>query len=235
MASSWEIVDGKARFAWSESHSAELTPTQPHLPLRILLGDAEPWQVFAAEAKGGHALAVAESYVRNPDLITRFSQSDEDTFGFQLDHRALVGTQPEVIASLELWLSVQTAHLDSEPSLRITCEGPESQATWRRLTHEELATDSRKSLDSAGPAALISQAQGQTGVWFIEDTDQCHAAVLPSGRDSAATVEMFGHFMEKGVIRRARMQFHVVSGVASSSLLKTLYKEFCDSPLPLTA
>lgn len=235
MASSWEIVDGTARYAWSESHSAELTPTQPHLPLRISAANSEPWQVFSAEAKGGHGLAVEESYVRNQDLITRFAQSEKDTFGFQLDHRALVGTQPEVIASLELWLSVQTAHLDSEPSIQVTCESPESQATWRQLTHEELASDSREPSASAGPAALTSQAQGQTGVWFIEDTDQCHATVLPSSKASATSVEMFGHFMEKGVIRRARMQFHLVAGPASEALLIDLYKQFCESPLPLTA
>ena len=235
MASSWEIVDGTARFAWSETHSAELTPTKPHLPLRISAADSEPWLVFSVKAKGGHGLAVEESYARNQDLITRFAQSDNDTFGFQLDHRALPGTQPEVIVSLELWLSVQTAHLDSEPIIQVTCEGPESQATWQQLTHEELASDSRAPSASAGPAALVSQAQGQTGVWFIEDTDQCHAAVLPSSKDTALGVEMFGHFMEKGVIRRARMQFHLVSEVASASLIKSLYKEFCDSPLPLTA
>src|SRR5690606_18737624 len=130
-----------------------------------------------------------------------------------------------------LWLSVQTDLLDTQPELEIVCnafpglrwttfehhqlapksEAPatESPATGSQSTIKLPDTGASPGKDAPrGPAALLcssppgsGQAAAQ-GLWLIEPTDQCHARRCSEEDQAEQCLRLFGHFMEKGVIRR---------------------------------
>jgi hypothetical protein len=137
-----------------------------------------------------------------------------------------------------MWVSIQTDYLDSQPKMRISCDTLDA-CSWEVFSHGEVMGDS--SLDDAesSPAMLLAKpAKGNGGsqlVWFVEPTDQRHAEWLETGDSSQCTVELFGHFMEKGVIRRARMRAFVIQSELNVDILRELYIDFANSPLPLTA
>ncbi|MEM7475452.1 MAG: hypothetical protein AAF483_10710 [Planctomycetota bacterium] len=239
MTTTWEIVDGSASFDWGK-WSAKLDPTQPNAFMRLHENQGSgTWDVLRIGPPGSADHGIEECYVRNRDLICRFAQSEKDTFGYQLDWRALDSQALGTELSLELWLSVQTLHLESTPTLQVACEAAES-SSWSIMLHSDLIdskeADANAADSSSGPAGLVAESKDSTStaIWLTEDTDQCHAKLIEPS-DHTRAIDLFGHFMEKGVLRRGRMQLHVLSGKAEQENLKQLYRKFCDRPLPLTA
>lgn len=226
----WNICDGiaEANFA---NQCVKVDPVRPLEPatLQVTQSDTDSWKLFQVQPLPSHSFSVEESYVRGSDLITAFDQSEADQFAFQLNYRILMDPAP----GIEVWMSVQTDDLDSEPVLKISCNSPSGEY-WEILTHDSVLGTDIKSADS-GPAALISSSNGQTGIWLIQPSDQRHAELLSSPGEPTQSIELFDHFMEKGVIRRARMRFHLHAGEVSDSQLKSLYEAFANSDLPLTA
>ena len=55
--------------------------------------------------------------------------------------------------------------------------------------------------------------------------------------DTLLRLRLFGDFLEKGVIRKARPWIVITRGETppSESELESLWKSLCESPLPLTA
>lgn len=233
MTKSWDIGKECAT-AKAGSWELSLNPLAPKQGLQLSKSGTQTWEVLSVEAVPAHALKAEEAYVRGDDLIVRFDQSDEDNFAFQLDFRVLPDAREQVEMGVELWLSVQTDDLESEPTLKVGSHSPTGQY-WDILDHGKVLGDSKDINADSSPAALVCIADKQTGVWLIEFGDQRHADLLSSPGESEQRIELFGHFMEKGVIRRARMRFFLIEGEVEDQLLKELYQEFSESPLPLTA
>lgn len=218
---------------------------------------AAAWQIAAVRPMTTHSSQPLEVYSRQNDLIVRYGQGPAEQFSYQLDWR-LLETPAPFVAAIELWVSIQTNLLDTQPELEIACSAPSGMG-WSAFEHQQLgtehqasvagetATESQSTEVDRGPAALLcsslpTAAQRATaqGLWLIEPTDQRHARRCSEDDQAEQRVRLFGHFMEKGVIRRARMRFLLAqaSGAKASITQQQViaaYRDFANSPLPLTA
>jgi hypothetical protein len=172
--------------------------------------EIQPRQANASDA--WTPLPCSDAYVRQSDLIVTYAQADPWSFGYQVDfrvHEALA----EGVQGLELWLSIQTSLLESMPQLWIKpldC-GPD----W---------TLGSVMLADHGKAAMV-----------IHPLDQADCRTVAASRPEAlGRLEVFGGFMEKGVIRRARLLIAWSDEKIEKAVWSQLFEEFADSPLPLT-
>ncbi|HBE71848.1 MAG TPA: hypothetical protein DDW52_27205 [Planctomycetaceae bacterium] len=224
MPSAWSFENGLATTDWAD-WSAEVQPVDATQPTRLKAPGHSDWQIFGIEPQPRHALEIEEAYGRQDDLIVQYQQSPQDSYRFHLYWRKLP-VSPASQLGIELWLGVQTGLLDSRPELHVTCHAGQA---WETLKHGELV----EAEPSESLAALIARRDDATGVWLIEPSDQVDVTLLSSGAES--TVGVFDHFMEKGVIRRARMRFHILSADVEIGQIAELYRSFAASQLPLTA
>lgn len=208
---------------------------------------ASAWEIASVTPHPPHASLPEEVYSRQGDLIVRYRQSSVDTFAYQLDWQLLPASAP-FVAAVELWLSVQTDLLDTSPELEVACRANSGQS-WQVFEHHQLDnSDVASKNDSAtdrGPAALLcgpkadpanaASAEATSGLWLIEPSDQCNTRRCTKDDQATQRLRLFGHFMEKGVIRRARMRFLLAPGIVSAEHISQAYRELADSPLPLTA
>ncbi|MFK7735969.1 MAG: hypothetical protein AB8B50_08080 [Pirellulaceae bacterium] len=209
-------------------------PQAPKQGVTVFGKLSKAWNVCSVRPVPDHSQFIEEAYVRGADLISMFDQRDSDSFAFSLRHCLLASSHSKV--GIETWLSVQTDDLDSEPVLSVSCRSADA-SYWETMSHDEVLGNSsaEAKVDSNSPAAILCQNSVESGVWLIDQGDQQHCELLSSPAESEQRIELFGHFMEKGVIRRARMRFHLVEGEATQAVIRELYEAFLDSPLPLTA
>lgn len=128
---------------------------------------------------------------------------------------------------------------------------------WQSWSHDQLSEDdlafSAQSVDSSEftaskrRAAILCQSQDFSGVWLIDPRDQgqlCWGRVgevaerqqdLTASRSGSNSAELFGSFLEKGVIRRARLQLLATSHSVVLSDLQQAYGQLLHRDLPLTA
>ncbi|GAB5406616.1 MAG: hypothetical protein Aurels2KO_48470 [Aureliella sp.] len=238
MDGAWEFTSGTARTNWDD-WSAIVQPVDATRPTQLVgsgpASDAQrPWDIFSVEPQPKHALEIEEAYARGEDVIAQYAQAEGDSFCFHLYWRNLPKIDQEQ-CSLELWLGVQTGLLDSRPELHVTCcsEGDR----WDKLMHSDLADGSNLVDDGINDslAGYVCRRSDSVGLWLIEPSDQCHVSPVHTDSSGSAAVAIFDHFMEKGVIRRGRMRFHVFGSDASIEHFKAAYERFATSDLPLTA
>lgn len=170
----------------------------------------------------GDYLPVGDSYVRQGDLIAHFPEGSPFHFGFEAYFCVLPSGPDHQI--LELWLSVQTSKLESNPQLRLRLQTPGDGAE---------ATESQ-----ASPRADMSPGlylfQDKTIGIMIHPLDQGDS-ILERDHEGDWTLVTFGRFMEKGVIRRMRLRIVACNGTISDSQWLAWMQSFAESPLPLTA
>lgn len=238
MSEKWNLTEDNAALVYGK-WVLETNPVCPLDGVRVSCrseGIADQtkasWSLLKVQPVPKHSLTAEEAYIRGDDLIVSFDQTEQDPFAFQLNFRWLGETDGAI--GIELWLSVQTDDLDSEPVLQIASAAPEGQY-WHVLNHGEVVQDTQIPNASSTPAALSSPGDELSGVWLVEQGDQRHAERMSSPAEAEQRIELFGHFMEKGVIRRARMRFYLKRGDISDAEIKAFYEDFANSPLPLTA
>lgn len=233
----WRISDDAAT-GLTERGQVELRPKDPLKSPRFVASDAaaDVWQALAVKPAQGHSLSAEDLYSREQDLVVRFGQAEGDRYAFQLNWRLLPVDGPFTLG-IELWLSIQTDLLDAHPELEVTCRAPHAENVWQALElpagAEPAAATFRE--ENACPAALLCRGQLSSALWMIEPTDQRQAHLKHSAHSAECQLRLFGHFMEKGVIRRARMRFWIASTAIDDSHWQAAYHQFAHSPLPLTA
>lgn len=190
----------------------------------------DSWGLFSVTPLPTHSQSLEEVYVRGNDLIARFRQSEKDSYALHIVWRML-DSLPNDQFGIELWLSVQTGLLDSNPELQISCKT--SQDNWKVFSRQQLCADV-PSGDSS-PAALACALPSGSGVWLFEPTQHHDSKLVSSGNSTTQNLRVFGHFMEKGVIRRGRMRFIVSRNEFQPQDIATAFQDFNNSPLPLTA
>lgn len=236
----WQLTESSAIGSLGKSQIRTFPPTPSHsAQLQLDPQHALVWEIASVKPIPAHACVPQEIYSREEDLICRYAQAERDLFAFQLDWQLLPAAGPFAIGA-ELWLSVQTDLLHSQPELEVTSQALGLQP-WRLLSHEQLSDAPISGAQhSRGPAALICGGNENSdelgcGVWLIEPSDQLHVRVTSDSGDRALSLRMFGHFMEKGVIRRGRMQFLLAPQSVTDVDIAHAYQQFADGPLPLTA
>jgi len=210
----WKVSDKKASF---KHGSLELTvQTQPSLSIQAHHDHWNcAWEITPREDSvdtNAPAPAPEESYTRLQDFIVRYPQKFPWPFSYQVDVRIHPSDQNTIVA--ELWLSVQTSMLDCHPQLSLLPQGPKSP--WDCHPDFICSSDRRCAL-------------------AIHPLDQ-NDSMLKTNRDGTVErLDLFGRFMEKGVIRRGRILLVVSSISISEKQIQELCKSFAASNLPLTA
>lgn len=159
-------------------------------------------------------LSVAEAYVRGADLVASYQPSPDWPYSPQIYWRTnTFDSLDGILGSLSLLVSVQTHLLDTHPKIVVI-----SQLAAKEVLH--VTADHRQSPE-AHTIARDSTLQPATGVFCLlrrlTDFPISYAEFMPASDfqslrmqsddagNSNAQWTLFAEFLEKGVIRRARL------------------------------
>jgi hypothetical protein len=201
---------------------------------------------------------IQDSYTRLDDLVATYPQTSHRPFNIQLQYRIFNGgqldsTQPvfglggksDDLLLMEQWISNSTYLLDSHPQIDLELfpiyhDSIDSIQVWQDIDGEFTPLATAQS-DGANIAAVVSQPIESMPALavLVHPLDQSDADFSIRGSEDSdvvgvAMLRMFDRFMEKGVIRRARIRLIVSKEAISDELLQMHYADFAKSPLPLT-
>lgn len=190
--------------------------TQPNLSIQIDQPAGKfAWEIQPREdsvAATTPAPTPGESYSRLDDFIVALPQRYPWPFSYQLDVRVQPSDQDLLVA--ELWLSVQTSMLECNPQLSLIPQDP--KGPWS--CHPEFLCSADRRLALA-----------------IHPLDIADSKLHTDRSGSIERLDLFGRFMEKGVIRRGRLLLVASNTSISEKRMKELCHVFAASSLPLTA
>jgi len=215
------LIHGKWRAHYGTTH--------PELGLSIFHDDSLERRVVLSliEPTEGSPRQASEAYVRQNDLISEFAQTRHDQFSFQTYFRILPESTDDLLG-LEVWLSVQTTLLDSCPSMELVSIVPNSRWRWQSLSSSHAIWLVSHVENRGGPMSALGMVHPLDESQTIRVEDETIA-------EDSLSLRIFSHFMEKGVIRRARMRFYLsVKEVFDAKMIEKLFEEFQQSELPLT-
>jgi len=209
----WQLNDQLATAQWH------------HLPLRVslamgqrhvTLGDGDPplapalWQMPTLAS-----LPLVEAYVRGSDLVARLEPGERFPFHTELYWTLRELPAEPLVAALSLVVSVRTELLDTYPELPLA---------------SSIAGEVQRYDVGAGPAFATRLSSGQTLIDYAVPED------CQSQSATAHSVErkLFAHFLEKGVIRRARLFAAVAPGEVSPARASAICRQLAEGALPLT-
>lgn len=184
--------------------------------------------------KGGET--VIESYVRGDDLIVTYAQTPARTIRPQIYWSALNFKDAH---GIQATISAQTSLLDSDPTIRshsrlgqgdlFQPKQIEDNGDWQQRSADDACSADSPSLFLFRPNdADWSYAE------ILFPTDFQGAQV--TAKDDALQIEfsMFPEFLEKGVIRRGRIQSLFMPRTNDQQVAIAAYRELANSPAPLT-
>lgn len=233
MPGTWNSSNGNYRFSENE-RTIEIDPRDPARGVRFLRSGQHGWRALSIEANPKHSSQPEEIYVRRKDLIVRYSQAENDQFGFQVDWR-LLDVEPPFVIGLEVWISIQTRLLDTSPRIHLTSMG---DSGWLGWTHRQLMPDSAEPFDNlpGDPNAAIGwDSDSGYHLWLIDPRDLRQIHWQNPVDQPIQRASLFGEFLEKGVIRRARMWLLTSDCNLSLAAIQEAYVKLSRSELPLTA
>ncbi|MBN8602443.1 MAG: hypothetical protein J0M26_15520 [Planctomycetes bacterium] len=211
---------------------AHYCTAHPELGLSLTHEEAPDRRIVLSliEPTDGSPRQASDAYVRQNDLICEFAQTANDQFSFQTYFRILPDST-ENLLGLEVWLSVQTDLLDSSPSMELASIVPNGFWTTQSLSSSPggdsiwLASSRDDRYTALSVAAMVHPL----------DAAQTMRDENPAISEDVLQLRYFSHFMEKGVIRRARMRFYLSRRVVFDvESISQLYEQFHQSELPLT-
>lgn len=238
MRATWNPLKTVAQSSFN-GWTIDLDPTKPNQAVELSCGKFS-WQALSIQPLPNHSLIPEEIYVRQQDLIARFAQGTNDLYALQVDYRLLEAPEGFDLA-LEVWLTVQTSLLDGAPKLKLVTNG---HGTWNYWTHSQLASDHDASQQAdAGwseqheksRAAMLLSGSGCSCLWLVEPRDQSQINWISDVSQQTQQAEIFGSFLEKGVIRRARLQLLATQRSVQHDDIKIAYDFLRQRELPLTA
>jgi hypothetical protein len=211
--SPWKLVGGQASFV-TDQWEGRMDLTKPSSGLSLAFANRPRLNsLLAVEFTTPNEPFLKDCFTRQGDLIVAYPQREHRNFSLQLDYRLVESSKAQLL--LELWVSIQTYLLDTHPSVRIICPGSDSPAT------------------ASNP--IVASVGDSSIAWFVHPRDQSDTKLVVDKSKSRVQAQLFGHFMEKGVIRRARMRCLVSQSPLSQSVIDEAQAQFASSPLPLTA
>lgn len=200
---------------------------------RSLGGESAAVLAIGPSRPEAEPLQLAEVYTRGVDLIADYAPTENFPFHTELYWRA-ERTATNAATRLTLIVSVRTDLLDTWPLLSV-CSRLEGSA------HPLSADDSgvMSSVDETRATAVL--VTGNNLSWFeaVHPSDRTEALLdcEPDGGGSTSHWRLFSQFLEKGVIRRARVTAALLSAAeAEGSLAQAaeLHRLFAEAEPPLT-
>jgi hypothetical protein len=188
-------------------------------------------------------LPVAESYVRGNDLVASYQAIDAWPFSPQLYWRAdSLSAVDAVLASASLLVSVQTHLLDTVPQIAVASQVPCDETLLISVSDGAQPTAMR--IDRA--QTISSKNEDCCIVWRLKDVPLSYAEIMPAGDFHAVSVRnegkgaaafewrLFDEFLEKGVIRRARVHAAILPRDNDVAIAAACCKAIDGLRLPLT-
>jgi len=190
---------------------------------------------------------LTDAYVRGNDLVATYAGDASWPFAPQIywsaDPRE-PACQPdrEIIASLALVVSIQTNLLDTHPRIDVRSSLPADEVLMVSVVGDDLLVDSHAN----GVQGLDPQANACGILWRLSGGALSYAEVMPTsdfrqlavGRTANGAIqsqwELFAEFLEKGVVRRARLQSLFVPRENDVQLVAECCQAIANRPLPLT-
>ena len=248
---SWQLVDNHHAQLTGDSLTAQVDAHAPQQGLDQL--------AVGGQSLGGHLLAVrflpeggrtnavlAESYVRGDDLVATYVPVDERPYRPQLYWRLqpTIGELPAV-AAIDLMVSIQTNRLDSHPQMLVT-SGVTAAEVWHLSAAGEavpidLSSGSAVSLspDNGDGCVLLRTTTGDgSQISYAEMIHPSDFANLVVRRADCGEIQiehrLFASFLEKGVIRRARLRGVLLEREGDVEAAAAWYQALVSDHLPLT-
>ncbi|TWU16336.1 hypothetical protein Poly21_35410 [Allorhodopirellula heiligendammensis] len=217
---------------WMVEGPCETQPKQQHQDwicaasgggLGIEFGNREGSLQLTVSNVGGQDLpTAAEQYVCGDAWKVSFPQSTGQ-YSLRMSVRVVQATATRIV--WEPTFSIQTSLLDTAPSLALSARGEpdERLAEFSAAVPEQVGVRARRTEDGGQLIVLL----GPTDAPFTKN--RCSRTRLD--------LRIFGEFLEKGVIRKARpwiVMDRSEAGVSASELAD-YSTQLCQTPLPLTA
>jgi hypothetical protein len=181
-------------------------------------------------------LALTESYVRGNDLVASYEATEEWPFSPQLywqadSLRAVAG----VLASASLLVSVQTHLLDTVPQIAVASLVPCDESPVV-LVSGCVQPVVQTTLPTNEDCCVVSRLKDVPFSYIeIMPAGDFHATSLHAeGKGVAFEWRLFAEFLEKGVIRRARLHAAIVPREKDVEIAAACCKAIDRLQLPLT-
>ena len=196
----------------------------------------------AGESKPGWPLPIADAYVRGNDLVASYQPTNDWPYSPQIYWRAnTLASIDGVIGSLSLLVSVQTNLLDTWPRIgvgsRLACnEALYVPPSREKNARAESLTRDRTIDPSAGDCCIVRRL-AELPLSYVEimpASDFRKLDVCREGGGWRVRWEVFGEFLEKGVIRRARLQSAFLRREDDLQIATACCEAMEQSSLPLT-
>jgi hypothetical protein len=188
---------------------------------------------------------LCERYVRGSDMFASYALAPRRPIGLQLEWRSIHHADLSAVG-LELIISVETDLLDADPGLTVGSTIPQG-TVWRltdaerpQFEHVNFAENLWASYPPEPPAMLLYRP-AELGYSFIE---MIHPGDFAGGMLAAppqnagrylSSFRLFEERLEKGVIRRGRLQGIFLERQGDQASAWDCYRRFVASQLPLTA
>ena len=247
----WKLDQSQAEFRFNDWHG-HFDLAHPEQGLQIVgPGNSKLNNLLGVFFTQPHQPILQDCYARQGDLIVVYPPRELRKFHLQLDVRLLESTSESLL--VELWISVQTYLLDNHPAVKVGCPVLPTNvdvyrdSPWAMLERDETGLLVADRLVAADPLVATVERKkiavihgqfpdlGMNIAWFNHPRDQVDTAWSQATDKNGIEAKLFGHFMEKGVIRRSRMRCAISNKSQSQADLESAYQAFVASPLPLTA
>lgn len=165
---------------------------------------------------------LVDAYVRDHDLVCLTGPTESFPFHTQLYWTLRsVDTSPAPLAALSLLISVRTDLLDTHAAIDVATEA---------------ATGSSRVMSVGGGPAYVESLRENLTLIDIATPEDCARQHLHTADDGRTTIErsLFGHFLEKGVIRSGRLFAALYEGDVSEPQATAVCQELIAAELPLT-
>ncbi len=190
---------------------------------------------------------VADAYVRGPDLVATYAGNEQWPYSPQVYWSILPHEHgSEIVASLALVVSIQTNLLDTHPRIDVRSSLPAKEVLLVSVVSghsgDEMLVDSHVE----GVQSIDPRASACGILWRFKDGTPSYAEIVPTSDFRQLSVErlstgefqsrweLFAEFLEKGVIRRARLQSLFVPRENDVQLVAECCRAIESQPLPLT-
>jgi hypothetical protein len=225
--------------------SISTTPLSGHiLAVRPSSNVASELKPVGRQIREVTSLNLAESYVRGSDLVATYDPRDNWPYSTQIYWSAPAHEMTrQPLGALSLFVSLQTHLLDTWPTLSIDSLLETDEAFVLKDdggAHSEVNSISRGEhvWQPTGKACCVLQRLVGAPVSYAE--------IMPASDFRELTVryildgacqtswQLFADFLEKGVIRRARMQSAFLPRRNDIAIAEALCQKIDQQPLPLT-
>ena len=228
--------------------AAQVDLTHPHLGLHEIRWEAAPLRgrLLALTPSNADSLwpaKLADAYVRGQDLIATFAGTDDWPYAPQVYWSIEpAGSRDAVLAALSLVVSVQTNLLDTHPHIDVSSRLPADELLCLSLVGDDV----RVAAQIAREPAIDPRARARGLLWRLPGGRLSYAEITPASDFHQLSVirhesgefqsrwELFAEFLEKGVIRRARLHSLFLPRENDVQLAAESCRTLQSRPLPLT-